>query len=110
MSDIKKASATALALAEYARDRADEGGVTRLDLKQYVLSWMAGSGMHISTSEIVQRMIAGSILVKSGMLGDESRICRQKTTARSPRATCLGSPATFRYPEQDRASLWKAAD
>ena len=71
MSDIKKAPAVALALAEYARDRADEGGVTRLDLKQYVLSWIAGPGMRISTYEIVQRMIDGGMLVESGMLGDD---------------------------------------
>lgn len=69
--DIKKAPAAALALAEYARDRADEGGVTLLDLKQYVLSWIAGPGMRISTSEIVQRMIDSGILVKNGMLGDD---------------------------------------
>ena len=67
----KNVSGVVLELVEYAQDRADEGGTTQGELKQYVLSWIAGPGMRISSSEIVERMIETGILVKSGMLGDE---------------------------------------
>lgn len=62
-----KVPETALELAEYAASHEDEGGVTQDELKQYVLSWIAGPGMRISSSEIVERMIETGILVKSGM-------------------------------------------
>lgn len=67
----KNVSGVILELAEYAQDGADEGGTTQDELKQYVLSWIAGPGMRISSSEIVERMIETGILVKSGMLGDD---------------------------------------
>ena len=62
-----------LELAEYAGERADEGRVTKGELEEYVLSWIAGPGMRISTSEIVGRMIGSGMLVKGGTLGRETQ-------------------------------------
>ena len=68
-----EAPGVALDLAEYAGKRANIGGVTEGELEEYVLSWIAGPGMRISTSEIVERMIGSGILVKSGTLRRETQ-------------------------------------
>lgn len=63
----------ALELAEYAGEHADEGGVTKGELEEYVLRWIAGPGDRLDSSEIVERMIGSGILVKGDTLCDEAQ-------------------------------------
>lgn len=69
----RRGARVALELAEYAGERADEGGVTKGELEEYVPRWIAGPGDRLDSSEIVERMISSGMLVKSCTLRRETQ-------------------------------------